>query len=105
MSDPPLPANPRSLSPTPAEQWTLHHVLLDRLGEDPTVSTEGDAPAELRRAFETLDAGERRFTLAQLEAIRDVLATYHHSTTWWVVERPRLESLLSLVTTRIERAA
>jgi hypothetical protein len=100
-----------TLSLSREEQWTLHHVLLDRLGfgrdVTATAATGPDrAPADaaIRRAFETLDAGERSYTLAELEAMQGVVATYHHSPTWWEVERPQLERLLHQVSTRIERS-
>lgn len=99
-----------TLSLSREERWTLHHVLLDRLGRtsDADGASTGLDPAaagsDLRGAFETLDAGECRFTLAELEAIQEVLAAYHHSTTWWEVERRRLEHLLHRVSTAIDRA-
>jgi hypothetical protein len=102
-----------TLSLSREEQWTLHHVLLDRLGfgrdtGSPSLGSDlaGDG-ADVRRAFETLDAGGERdedgYTLAELEAIQCVLAAYHHSPTWWEVERPRLERLLHRVSAAIER--
>jgi hypothetical protein len=97
----------RSLSPTPAEQWTLHHVLLDWLGGGhgtPAAATDRDPTATntaVRRAFETLDAGEESYTRAQLAAMRDVLAAYHHDTAW-ETERPRLEALLHRVSAALE---
>ena len=60
-------------------------------------------PAEVFRAFETLDAGETSFTIAQLEAIQDVLAEYHHSSTWWEIERPQFEQLLQRTAQLIEQ--
>lgn len=85
-----------SLSLSRGERWTLHHVLLDRLQRR---DGAGDPPpAELRRAFETLDGGGTRFTIAELRALRELLAAYHHSTSWWEVERPRIERLLDRVT-------
>lgn len=99
---------PRSitLSLPPSEHWTLHHVLLDRIerestAEDPTSITP--PPVEVFQAFETLDSGESSFTIAQLEAIQTVLGEYHHSTTWWELERSRLEQLLHHVTELIEQ--
>jgi hypothetical protein len=96
----------RTLSLSRAEQWTLHHALLDWLdgGCDSAASTGLDpAPPDtaVRRAFETLDAGERDYTRAQLAAMRDVLAAYHHDTAW-EAERPRLEALLHRVSVALE---
>ena len=88
------------------EQWTLHHVLLDRIDQETTVgdTTEVDPPpVEVFRAFETLDAGETSFTIAQLETIQDVLAEYHHSPTWWEIERPQFEQLLHRTARLIEQ--
>ena len=98
-----------TLSPSRAEQWTLHHALLDWLdGERDVAASPGRDPgpsdAEVRGAFETLDAGGDRYTLAELEAMQSVLATYHHSPTWWEIERPQLERLLHRVSTVIERS-
>lgn len=93
-----------SLSLPPEEQWTLHHVLLDRIERETTAEqTNVDPPAEVVRAFERLDAGETGFTVAQLEAIQAVLAEYHHATTWWELERARLERLLHRVTDLVEQ--
>lgn len=92
------------------EQWTLHHALLDRLQRGADEGAANGIPADdpsitrLRGAFATLDGGERRFTVAQLEAIRQLLASYHHRT-WWEVERPRIERLLDRVTNALPPAA
>lgn len=91
-----------SLSLSRAEQWTLHHVLLDALEADRTGDAVAAVPLELRQAFETLDDGGETFTRAQLKAIRAVLSRYHHRTTWWMVERPRLERLLHCVSTALD---
>ena len=101
MSNPPS----ATLSLTPEQHWTLHHVLLDRIDEkSTTVTTTADPPAvEVFHAFETLESGNIRFTLAQLKAIREVLSEYHHSPTWWEVERPQLEQLLHRVTHHTEQ--
>jgi hypothetical protein len=93
-----------ALSLEPESHWTLHHVLLHRLerearADDP--SGIEPPPLPVFEAFETLDAGETRFTMAELEAVQTVLAEYHHSTTWWELERPRLEQLLRQVTERL----
>lgn len=104
MSDSPRPSRTVSLSLPAEEHWTLHHVLLDRI-ESETTDAAGDDPPPIGvfEAFDALDAGETRFTAAQLEAMRDVLAAYHHSTTWWEIERPRVESLLDRITDAIDR--
>ena len=95
-----------TLSLPPEEHWTLHHVLLDRIDQETTVGDTAEVdppPAEVFRAFETLDAGETSFTIAQLKAIRDVLAEYHHSPTWWETERPQFEQLLQRTAQLIEQ--
>lgn len=96
---------PVTLSLSAGEQWTLHHVLLDRIDAESTVA-ESDRvdppPVEVFRAFETLDAGETTFTVAQLDAVQSILAEYHHSSTWWEVERPQIERLLHRVSKPIE---
>ena len=100
MSNPPSV----TLSLTPEQHWTLHHVLLDRIDQESTggVTVNTNPPAvEVFHAFEVLEDGNARFTLAQLKAIREVLAEYHHSPTWWEVERPQLEQLLHRVTHKI----
>lgn len=105
MDDPPpSPVETTTLSLSRAEQWTLHHVLLDRLDRlDPVEIADDAASAELREAFETLDSGGDTFTRGELERMQSVLARYHHRTTWWMVERPRLEGLLHSVSTALER--
>lgn len=94
-----------TLSLTVEEEWTLHHVLLDRIDAEstPTDSPRGEPPSlEVFRAFERLDAGETTFTVAQLEAVRSVLAAYHHASTWWAVERSQIEQLLHRVSAPLE---
>ncbi|MGN8216329.1 DUF7853 family protein [Halococcus salifodinae] len=105
MSNPPLPPPSVTLSLTPEQHWTLHHVLLDRIDKESTeVTADVDLPpTEVFQAFETLDSGNTQFTLAQLEAIRDVLTMYQRSPTWWEVERPQLEQLLHRITQHIEQ--
>lgn len=89
----------------PEEHWTLHHVLLDRIDRETTATVGGTdpPPLEVFQAFETLDSGDTRFTVAQLEAICTVLAEYHHSPSWWEIERPRIEQLLHRVTQLIDQ--
>ncbi|WP_458188160.1 DUF7853 family protein [Haladaptatus sp. NG-WS-4] len=101
----PLSSSSFTLTLPSDEHWTLHHVLLHRIERELTVDdgTEVDPPPlEIYRSFETLDAGDTRFTIAQLEAIQDVLAEYHHSTTWWEIERSRLERLLHRIARVLE---
>ena len=105
MSKPPLPPPSVKLSLTLEQYWTLHHVLLDRIDKQSTEVT-ADAvppPLEVFQAFETLESGSAQFTLSQLKAIREVLAEYHHSPTWWEVERPQIEQLLHKVTQLIDQ--
>ena len=101
MSKPPLV----TLSLTPEQHWTLHHVLLDRIDpKSTTVTADANPPAvEVFHAFETLESGNTRFSLPQLKAIQEVLTEYHQSPTWWEIERPQLEQLLHRVTYHIEQ--
>ena len=104
MRNPPLPPPSVTLSLAPEAHWTLHHVLLDRIDQESTVTPDAEPPPlEVFQAFEMLESGKTRFTLPQLKAIRKVLAEYHHSPTWWEVERPQLERLLHRVTQHIEQ--
>ena len=108
MAMPDTPLSPRSitLSLPPEEHWTLHHVLLDRIEQETTAEEPADVdppPVEVFQAFETLDAGETSFTIAQLKAMQTVLAEYHYSPTWWEIERSRIEQLLHRVTKPIEQ--
>lgn len=101
-------STPRSITLTlpPDEHWTLHHVLLHRIERETAAedATRIDPPPlEIFQAFETLDEGETRFTIQELEAIEELLAEYHHRTTWWEVERPRIERLLHRVTNALDR--
>lgn len=106
MSSNPVQAQSVTLSLPAEEQWTLHHVLLDRIEAEPTApepSTIDPPPVEVFQAFETLDAGETAFTLAELNGMQTVLAEYHHSSTWWELERAQIEQLLHRISTAIER--
>jgi hypothetical protein len=108
MADNSHPPCSVTLSLAPADQWTLHHVLLHRIEEEATAvkASSVDPPSvEIFQAFEALDAGETSFTLVQLEAVQALLAEYHHSTTWWEVERARIEQLLHCVTDCIDQQA
>lgn len=107
MDDPDSqPSGPITLQLSTRNEWLLHHVLLDRIEQEPAAHnpTGVDPPSiEVYRAFEALDAGETGFTIAQLEGMRSVLAEYHHSTTWWELERQRIELLLHEITEIIEQ--
>lgn len=99
MSDRPIP-----LTLSPEEQWTLHHVLLHRIEEGAAEGGGSGAdppPMPVLRAFETIDRGDLRFSVAELGAVRNVLAEYHHST-MWEVERPEIERLLDRITTALD---
>jgi len=94
------------LSLSPADQWTLHHVLLDRIEREPRAAEPTaiePPPVEIFQAFETLDAGDTRLTVRQLDAIQNLLAEYHHAPAWGEVERARIERLLDRVTTLLDR--
>lgn len=98
-------SRPITLSLSRRDQWLLHHVLLDRIQHHPRTEdpTEVDSPpSEVADAFEILDSGETSFTVPQLEAMQSVLSDYHHSTTWWELERQRIESLLHRIVEEIE---
>ena len=87
------------------KKWTLHHVLLHRIEQEQTATNPtgiDPPPLEVYQAFDTLDAGESRFTPRQLEAVQDVLATYQRATDWWELERSQLEQLLHQVATALE---
>ena len=106
MADSSRHPRPVTLSLPPEEHWTLHHVLLDRITQESTAddpATVDPPPIEVFQAFETLDAGDTQFTIDQLEAIQAILADYHHSPTWWEVERSRLERLLHRVAHLVEQ--
>lgn len=99
MAIPETPPHSRSdtLSLPREEQWTLHHVLLDRIEQEATAKDPASIdspPVEVFQAFETLDTGETSFTIPQLTAIQTILAEYHHSPTRWEIERPQIEQLL-----------
>ena len=88
----------------PDGHWTLHHVLLHRIdrettADDPVVDPP---PLEIFQAFEILDAGRTTFSTGQLEAIQEILAEYHHSTSWWESERSQLERLLHDIATTLD---
>lgn len=102
---PPSPARPINLALPLAAQWTLHHVLLERLDrERTTADPTGIEPPPLAvyTAFETLETGETRVTPVELEACLDVVADAHHQPAW-ATERGRLEGLLQTLTRALER--
>ncbi|MDQ2052793.1 hypothetical protein RBH26_20340 [Natronolimnohabitans sp. A-GB9] len=97
-----------ALSFAPDELWTLHHVLLHRIDAEHRATDETTVdppPLEVYTAFDTLENGETHFTVAELEAIRDVISQYHHRTDWWEIERDRLEQVLETITQTLERQA
>lgn len=103
---PPSSSRSLALSLAPDELWTLHHVLLDRIEAELTATdatTVDPPPIAVYTAFDTLEAGEDRFTVAELEAIRDVVGQYHHRTDWWAAERDCLEQVLWHITQTLER--
>lgn len=105
MSTHPRSARSTTLLLPPEELWTLHHVLLHRIEQEQTASDTTRVeppPLEVFQAFDALDGGESRFTAAQIEAIRDVLATHHPSSDCWEIERSRVERLLQRVSTVLE---
>ena len=106
MPEAPPPSRSVTLSLPREEQWTLHHVLLDRIEQEATAKDPASIdppPVEVFQAFETLDAGKTSFTIPQLTAIQTILAEYHHSPTWWEIERPQIEQLLHHVAESIEQ--
>ena len=108
MTTPELPDRPHSitLSLSREAQWTLHHVLLDRIDRAGTADapTSDESPSlEVYQAFERLDAGSTCFTLPQLEAIQTVLGEYHHTSTWWELERAKIEDLLYRITAHLDQ--
>lgn len=105
-SDPPDRSRSVTLSLPPETAWTLHHVLLDRIEREAAETAHASVeapPIEVFQAFETLDAGETSFTIAQVEAIQTVLMEYHHATTWWELERAQIEHLLHRVTSCLDQ--
>jgi hypothetical protein len=107
MSTEPRSTQPKSIELTlPADEyWTLHHVLLHRIDRETTAESPtvvDPPPLEIFHAFETLDAGRTTFSISQLEAMQEVLAEYHHSTTWWESERSQLERLLYFIATNLD---
>ena len=104
MAMPDLPRRSVALSLPPEEQWTLHHVLLDRIEREARAedaATVSPPSVEVYEAFETLDAGETSFTVVQLDAIRTLLAEYHHVPSW-ELDRSRVERLIHRITVAIE---
>jgi len=105
-SDRPDRSHSVTLSLSHEAQWTLHHILLHRIDWETTETAPmfDEPPSiEVFRVFETLDAGKTSFTLAQLKAIQTVLGEYHHATTWWELERARIEQLLHRVTNCLDQ--
>lgn len=93
-----------TLALSPTEQWTLHHVLLDRIEQEATAdeSAAVDPPSvAVFQAFETLNAGETTFTIRQLTEIQPILAEYHHLP-GWENDRSEFEQLLHRVTEHID---
>ena len=105
MPDAPSHSQSVTLALSTKEQWTLHHVLLDRIEEETTsAATTGvnPPPVAVYRTFKTLDSGETTFTIAQLNAIHPILAIYHHSSDW-ETDRPELKALLQRIANHIDQ--
>ena len=102
MSDFPPVDTTVTLSLSPSERWTLHHVLLDRIEQESTSgepSRTDPPPIEVFRAFDRVDAGRTTFTRSQVAAIEPVVAGYHHAPEW-EADRARLEEILHQITDR-----
>ena len=82
-------------------EWTLHHVLADQLERQNANGATAEATPAVRTAFETLDTGGERYTTAELEAIRAVVAQAHHARRW-ETDRPQLERLLYRLSVALE---
>lgn len=102
----PAPSSDRlTLSLTPAEQWTLHHALLERVDREHTATDAANVdppPLAVYAAFDTLDSGGTQFSVRELEACLDVLSDSHHRPDW-CAERDRLEGLLRKLTRTLEQ--
>ena len=103
MSDTPSHSESVTLALSTKEQWTLHHMLLDRIEATPAATTSvNPPPVAVYLTFETLDSGETTFTIAQLSAMQPILAEYHYSPEW-ETDRPELEALLQRITNHIDQ--
>lgn len=81
-----------------AEQWVLHHVMLEAVAADGG-DEAGREPGPALRVLEKLEAGAFAFTLAELECVRGACGR-HARTTEAAADR----NLASAVSARIEPA-
>ena len=96
-----------TVSLSPEEQWTLHHVLLERIDQESTADdpTDVDPPSvEVFQAFERLNTGDTTFTIDELEAIRSTLASFDGEANWGKFEHARIDSLQDHITQRLAAA-
>ncbi|MDS0474425.1 hypothetical protein [Natrinema sp. 1APR25-10V2] len=89
---------------SPDDLWALHHVLLERIEAELTAtdaSTVDPPPLAVYQAFETLEDGETRFTITQLEAIVDTLR-HDSDCPPWCFDCARLAEVRHAITRTIE---
>lgn len=93
-----------SLELTRTQEWTLHHVLLDRIeeGDEQSTGTASIPSLAIYRAFDRLDVGYQRFTMDELEEMQTLLGEYQRSTSWWEAERGEIEEVLQRIAVRID---
>lgn len=95
------------MSLAPEEQWTVHHVLLERIEQESTADdpTGVDPPSvAVFQAFERLNTGGTTFTIDELEAIRSTHASFDGEIDWGKFENARIDRLHNHITERLAEA-
>lgn len=61
------------------EEWTIHHVILDRIEAEWRSEGGNPPPITVYRVFDKVEAGTERFKPTELRSLREELASYRES--------------------------
>lgn len=89
---------------SPPQQWTLHHILLDRIElERRSPATVEPPPLPVFTAFEKIESGDSWFMPDELRSMRAELRWYLRRNVHGPPDRATVERLIDLITDVLER--
>lgn len=95
-----------SIDFTWAEEWLVHHVVLDTMGlaaKEPTPRAD-DPPWRVVRILEAIEEGQYAFTLFELDFIRDACRAYANNLEGHTDDHEQAEAIIDQVSRAIEGA-